>query len=189
LLKNGRAWSRPLYSLQIHYSPLYEKLREERFIPDDLDAVLSTLPSKNLNYRRSQLLYTLNDAFIIEFGSKIHPFIITEQGAEQLILYRLFFDNRGLSKVNKPYTGSALVRFERSTLPHHKGTRTAVLRFLKIITPVKCVIPSYDGYICCPKEGELYSRNRNNKKQNVWTINIDKSSKRSRGVRLLWDAC
>jgi hypothetical protein len=49
------------------------------------------------------------------------------------------------------FVGSALVRFERSTFPDQIGTRTVVLRFLKIITPVKCVIPLYDGKIAPPE--------------------------------------
>ena len=63
------------------------------------------------------------------------------------------------------FVGSALARFERSTLPGHEpqGTRTVVLRFLKIITPVKYVTPDYDGYIGEPKEGELYRRARKRK--------------------------
>jgi hypothetical protein len=87
-----------------------------------------------------------------------------------------------------------LARFERSTLPDHKGTRTVVLRFLKIITPVKCDIPLYDGYICCPKEGDLYRRNsRYTRDQPVWSVNIDKSKLPSShsiapGLQLLWDA-
>jgi hypothetical protein len=87
------------------------------------------------------------------------------------------------------FVGSALARFERSTLPDHKGTRTVVLRFLKIITPVTCVIPRYDDHICCPEEGELYrsSTNSNRRKQIVWSINIDKPSIRQRGLQLLWD--
>ena len=48
--------------------------------------------------------------------------------------------------------GCALVRFERSTLADHKGTSTVVLRFLKIIVPVKCVISLYDGNIVPPEE-------------------------------------
>jgi hypothetical protein len=73
--------------------------------------------------------------------------------------------------------GIALARFERSTLPEHEDARIVVLRFVKIITPVKCVIPVYDGHLCCPKEGELYqktpiSRESNNPK--VWSVNIDK---------------
>jgi hypothetical protein len=88
--------------------------------------------------------------------------------------------------------GSALVRFERSTLPDHKDTRTVVLRFLKIITSVKCVIPLYDGNIRPPKEGELYERfgrlGRTINKLNppVWNANIDKSVS-LRALQLLWE--
>ena len=86
--------------------------------------------------------------------------------------------------------GRALVRFERSTLPHHKGTRTVVLRFLKIITPVKCVVPHYDDYLVPPKEGELYRRSRkavDMLNPPAWSANIDKRAA-LRGLQLLWDA-
>ena len=67
------------------------------------------------------------------------------------------------------FVGSALARFERSALPDHKGTKTVVFRFLKMTTPVKCVIPHYDGYLSCPKEGEFYQRTLGQ----VWSVNID----------------
>jgi hypothetical protein len=57
------------------------------------------------------------------------------------------------------FVGSALARFELSTLPDHEGTRTIVLRFLKIITPVKVSFPfTMAMYIAQRKEsftGEL----------------------------------
>jgi hypothetical protein len=83
-----------------------------------------------------------------------------------------------------------LAQFERSTLRRHEGTRTLVLRILKIITPVKCVIPLYDGYIVQPKEGELHRRYLRKKVELVvWSLNIDKSkSVMKRGFRSLWDA-
>ena len=96
--------------------------------------------------------------------------------------------------------GSALVRFERSTLPNHKGTRTVVLRFLRIITPVKCVKPLYDGHIVQPKEGELHRRyptsmqaikKKVDPNSLVWSVNIDKQKGPAsiiHGLRLLWDA-
>ena len=66
-----------------------------------------------------------------------------------------------------------------------------MLRFLKIITPVKCVIPSYDGYICIPKEGELYRRRGigpHHKLGEPWSVNIDRlNGDMLRGLRLLWD--
>ena len=86
------------------------------------------------------------------------------------------------------FVGSALARFERSTLQEHNGSRSVVLRFLKIITPVKCVIPLYDGYICCPKEGELHRRSYPKSDESVWSVNIDKSKGAIiRGLQLLWD--
>ena len=78
-----------------------------------------------------------------------------------------------------------MARFERSTLPDHEGTRTVVLRFLKIITPVKCVTPGYDGYLFFPMEGELYQRIRHTSEL-VWSVNIDKGAT-IRGLQLLWD--
>ena len=94
--------------------------------------------------------------------------------------------------------GSVLARLERSTLPAHKGTRTVVLRFLKIITPVKCVKPLYDDYICFPREGELFRRLTNEGKpivlhssvRPVWSVDIDQEKKHpmKRGLQLLWDA-
>ena len=87
-----------------------------------------------------------------------------------------------------------MARFERSTLPDHENTRTVVLRFLKIITSVKCVIPLYDGHIVKPKEGELHRRCTSKKvidKLNppVWCVDIDNRKKKTyRGLQLLWDA-
>ena len=84
-----------------------------------------------------------------------------------------------------------MARFERSALLEHKGARTIVLRFLKIITPVKCVLPHYDGYICRPKEGELYQKTRVKGPPEVWSVNIDESRGSGgiiQGLQLLWDA-
>ena len=65
-----------------------------------------------------------------------------------------------------------------------------MLRILKIITPVKCVFPLYDGHISCPKEGELYQRHQVGPKARpkVWSINIDKSISPGSGLKLLWGA-
>jgi hypothetical protein len=107
LVENGQPWSRPLYSFAKHYFPLYEKLlREERVVPDDLDAALSTLPSLIPKYRGSHILYTLNDTFTFDFSShtsKTNFFVITEQGVKQIMLFNLLVDYREL---RSPYTGA-----------------------------------------------------------------------------------
>jgi hypothetical protein len=107
LLKpHGQPWSRPLFVVSRFYIPLYEKLREERLVSDDLDSVLSTFPLKLPSYGRNQYLYTLNDTFIVDFGTQ-HPCfrVITEQGMEVLDFIGLFYEDRGGSRIT-PYTGA-----------------------------------------------------------------------------------
>ena len=106
MLPNGQPWFRPLYTLSKHFLRLYEKLREDQLIPDDLDAALSALPSKLLTYRRSHLLYTLNDTFILDFNAnKFCLIVITEQGVENIAFKRVFTDTRNWRE-DKPYTGA-----------------------------------------------------------------------------------
>jgi hypothetical protein len=68
-----------------------------------------------------------------------------------------------------------------------------VLRYLKIITPVKCVIPFYDGHIVQPEEGKLHRRTPRKTTVEldrlVWSVNVDKPrSLTAQSLRLLWDA-
>ena len=207
LLSDGRAWTRRLVTLSKDDLRLYEKLKEDGFISDDLHSALSTLPKKIMH---NSPFYTLHDPFLVNF-SVTHAtfFVITEQGVGELLFQKVFTDNRDTSR-RVPYTGaytnrhlsalrywyshepigSALARFERSTLLGHKGTRTVVLRFLKIITPVTCVIPSYDGYISFPMEGELYQRRGVGGPDKTWSVDIDRSKGGNmvRCLRLLWEA-
>jgi hypothetical protein len=181
LQRNGRPWSLPLYCVSKYssYRLLYEKLREERLVPDDLDAALSTLPAKMCTYSLGHVLFTLNDPFILNLNAQsVTLLIITGQGVEKVRFYSRIegpYTGGYLSKCLNSYSdevvGSVLARFERSTLAKHEGTRTIVLRILKTMT----VTP--DG----PKEGELYCK----LKQRVWSVDIDKSVV-YRGLQLLY---
>lgn len=102
---NGQPWSRPLYFLNKFYTALYQKMREERLVPDDLDAVLSTFPTRRFIYSRSQILYTLDDTFVIDFSGAAFLSIITEQGVETMPFIRVFKDSRSTCGYN-PYTGA-----------------------------------------------------------------------------------
>jgi hypothetical protein len=71
-----------------------------------------------------------------------------------------------------------------------------VLRFLKIITSVKCVIPGYAGRIVQPEEGKFHRRfpwgvkKVFEKNPPVWSVDIDRDKKGAmkQGLRLLWDS-
>jgi hypothetical protein len=99
--------SRPLYVFPNYYKPLYEKLREYRLVPDDLDASLSTFTPRVPSYNRSQLLYTLNDTFqvIVDFNCSQYLSVITEQGMKSIRFDTPFVECRGGLRT-LPYTGA-----------------------------------------------------------------------------------
>ena len=107
LLPNGRPWSRPLSILPKKISPLYEKLREEGFVPDDLDRVLLTLPTiiQSLRYNSNrQRLYTLNDTFIVDFTNIRSFLFITERAVEMKTHFGIF--DRREKFAGAPFTGA-----------------------------------------------------------------------------------
>ena len=104
---------------------------------------------------------------------------------------QIIISQRSYIDYSHEFVGSALARFERSTLPDHKGTRTIVLRFLKMVTPVECVrvIPHYISHINYPKEGDLFQKFTPQGRQKVWGVNIDKpKGPNLQGIELLWDS-
>ena len=101
---DGRPWSRPLLFLPNTHFPLYVKLREEGFVPDDLDRALLTLRSKS---NRGRLrLYTLNDPFIIDFNIySFNSLSITEKATKKMKFEKIFQDCRNEYRTS-PYTGA-----------------------------------------------------------------------------------
>ena len=80
--------------------------------------------------------------------------------------------------------GSALCCFERSNLPQHKGTRTAAIRIVKIISPVACLYPSYNRPITLPVEEELVHRNY--KRRGIQPLSFNVDSKKHREPQMLF---
>lgn len=72
--------------------------------------------------------------------------------------------------------GSAHCCFERSNLPDHRGTRTLVMRILKITTPVISLLSNYTGGVPKPVEGELVMKRATlrNSRVEFWSIDVDK---------------
>ena len=107
LAVNGWPWSYTLPALSRYYLPLYEKLREDGFVPDDLHGVLSSLPKPlpvGCLRLRGTRIFTLNDTFKVDFSLN-RPFftVITEKGLESIAItpFRICSDR----KTVVPYTG------------------------------------------------------------------------------------
>ena len=108
LKSNGQTWLRPLIVLSnfMNYIFLYEKLKEDLLVPDDLHTILSTFPHTSPKYSRSQILYTLNDTFIIELGATVQRIsFVTEQGMESIFFTGQFSEQAEFHKRN-PFTGA-----------------------------------------------------------------------------------
>ena len=106
LRPDGQIWSRPLFQFSKALHPLYERLREDRLIPDDLNEALAALPKKKFHHSRSHYLYTLNDTFIVDFGShgkRGYFWVVTEQGMQKLRLQHTFTEG---PDVTVPYTAA-----------------------------------------------------------------------------------
>lgn len=68
--------------------------------------------------------------------------------------------------------GSALCSFEQLHSPKETG-RILVMRVNKITSPVKALIPEYDGTVVKPEEGQLIMRRTSGGKLEPWSYNID----------------
>ncbi|TFK52128.1 hypothetical protein OE88DRAFT_1657180 [Heliocybe sulcata] len=76
------------------------------------------------------------------------------------------------------FTGRALVQFERSTLPEHEGTRTVVLRIVR-------VMPNSDGFDQASWMPELHEDglDMTGIHQHAWSLNVDRPPRGSLSLR------
>ncbi|KAJ6552587.1 hypothetical protein DFH09DRAFT_1319038 [Mycena vulgaris] len=89
------------------------------------------------------------------------------------------------------WTGSAVVRFERSTLPEHADQRVLHLRILKIVEPVSCTVNplGYSGQLLQPEEGELLKVRNRHGVLHAWEHKVDPGRRYDDGtIRQLWDS-
>ncbi|KAJ7452849.1 hypothetical protein FB451DRAFT_1282255 [Mycena latifolia] len=89
-----------------------------------------------------------------------------------------------------PWTGSAIARFEPSTLNKYADHRVLHLRILKIVKPVAATVNlnTYRGRVLRPEEGQLFMKlSRYDRVAQPWAYDIDKSSQPAPGLRVLWD--
>ena len=186
----GQPWKRPLYSIatNLNSRPLYDKLLEEGLVSPNLDKSIQSLPKLTLMYSRCQVIYALYDTFTLDLSSDWVTLVaVTETGIAAIRILRQFRDLR----VDKtPYTGTVLARFEPSSLPQHANTRTVVLRVIQELTPVQCVIPSYDEYLERPSPDHLLAKKFHGKLRQ-WSVDIDSPDKgklATTGLKLIWDS-
>ncbi|KAJ7152934.1 hypothetical protein C8R46DRAFT_478453 [Mycena filopes] len=168
LLHEGLPWQVPLGTIAAaaatsRKSVLLEHLLREALVTQaDVDLCRAASPNKKrLDYKIT--LFRLEQPFLIAFQHQLHAWVVPGQGDAPAMPWTytyMFADNRmSMRPYVRPYSGSALGQFERSTLPEHTGPGPVVVfRITKLLSPPTCVHPSYDGTIPLPVEGELVRR-------------------------------
>ena len=76
-------------------------------VPDDLDTVLEAFPTRKIRRGLSQVLYTLNDSFVVDFRSALKVFCVisdSEQAMYRPPFHNIFNDGR--DSHHKPYKGA-----------------------------------------------------------------------------------
>ncbi|KAK7028359.1 hypothetical protein R3P38DRAFT_2703968 [Favolaschia claudopus] len=133
-------------------------INEGFFTQADVDNYCAIMPvKKRLDHKIT--IYRLRQPFPVHFQQGLHLWIAGEKEIKPWVYGYMFTDSRMQYRPHvRPYTGSALAHFERSTLPEHAGSRTVVMRIVKMLSPPICVDASYDGRLPVPTEGEIFRR-------------------------------
>lgn len=59
----------------------------------------------------------------------------------------------------------------------NEGTSKLVIRVKRITSPVKALLPGYDGWLPKPEEGQLIMRRQRDGRLEPWSFDIDKQGK------------
>ncbi|KAJ6546051.1 hypothetical protein DFH09DRAFT_1367493 [Mycena vulgaris] len=130
-------------------------------------------------------LFRLDSTFLVNFSRKVGLTVVGET-LHPVNLPNLFAEYRKRVAI-LPWTGSAVARFEASTLPQHAERRVLHLRIVKTLQPVACSMAGYEGRVVRPEEGHLFTVRFYGRPPEPWAYNIDRKSNVAAALRVLWD--
>ncbi|TFK53887.1 hypothetical protein OE88DRAFT_1625265 [Heliocybe sulcata] len=199
-LPNGRVWHISLFEIarRPRYSCLRAQLLSEDLVTEQmLDTALQISASYGAGLHHpgagSLLIWKFGQRFLVNLPNMgVSLWVIGSSAVERLLL-------PSLSSVCVRESGSseacyvlserqALVQFERSTLPEHKGTRTVVLRILKVIT--KSEGSDDASWMPEPQDDSLDMTEIH---EHCWSWNVDQPSRgvplgaSAKALRILFD--
>ncbi|KAJ7494245.1 hypothetical protein B0H11DRAFT_1714649 [Mycena galericulata] len=158
LRPDGAPWEVPLPTLARSRPAVQDLLLRDGLVTHSELQHCAALFPRGRALLAQRLLHRFHQPFPVGFASA-HYLQIVCGGQKYCSDVRVFHEHRkGSPAAVYPYSGIALVRFELSKLPEHRGERVAVLRVIKMIKPPELRIAGYDGYLPAPVEGELVQR-------------------------------
>ncbi|KZT28309.1 hypothetical protein NEOLEDRAFT_1129697 [Neolentinus lepideus HHB14362 ss-1] len=187
-LPNGRVWNMNIFEIARNstLSGFRAHLLAEKLVTREL---LDVALAVSVHDRTEKIVHPFSDSvFIWKFGQTFRAdlgsrtatiWVLGRSGGKRLCI--TFFRYRA-GLVEGPgqnqYTGSALLQFERSTLAEHKGTRTVVMRMVKILDMEKSENLVDIGSMSVPEEGSLMMKRGTHGAWSTWSVNVDKPRSR-----------
>ncbi|KAJ7110600.1 hypothetical protein C8R44DRAFT_261603 [Mycena epipterygia] len=129
-------------------------------------------------------LFRLESPFLVNFSAIIH---LTAVGSALHKLHLSPLTDWAGSKVYRPWSGSAVARFEASMRPEYAGRRVVHMRIVKIIQPVAPTEAVYTGRVPKPEEGQLLNVAKRGRAPEPWAYDVDEKGSTAAGLRVLWD--
>lgn len=137
----------------------------------------------------SQFIWKFGQPFMLHFGMKNQFWILGSSDCQWSSIMNMYAKAKG----EPAFTGRYLAQFEPSAFPQHRGTRTVVLRIVRILelgktggAPPKMPIP-------LPREGDFaYARTRGSNAVRQewvpWSVDVDKvETPARRALKILFE--
>ncbi|KAF7356142.1 hypothetical protein MVEN_00944900 [Mycena venus] len=187
LSPSGYPWQiiLPQVASRSNYARFRDQLLEENLVTAEELSQSRSLFGHRRRINPEATLFRLTQEFPVNFAS---PSYLTVVGSKTLHVLRcnLFRASRAGGDYF-PWTGSAVVRFEPSTMPEHARRRVVHLRIERIVDRVVSNAKGYHALINEPQEGQLLSVSPRGTSQ-PWAYDMDrKNSSLAAGLRILWD--
>ncbi|EDQ98206.1 uncharacterized protein LACBIDRAFT_308127 [Laccaria bicolor S238N-H82] len=137
LIPHGDIWKIPLLSLHSYktHQDVYRQLQLDGFVSDALHSKLKTVAKTCPCPRHSAvILHSLHQVFPVDFAlAHMNLFVVGDSTYRRVLLHCPFLTQVIGYKKDSPFTSKGLARFELSKLPEHAGTKTVVMRVVKLV--------------------------------------------------------
>ncbi|KAJ7082630.1 hypothetical protein B0H15DRAFT_952346 [Mycena belliarum] len=171
------------------YARFGPQLVQDGLVTDDQVSQCWKLFHDNGRICPGHTIFGLDSTFPVDFTCDIGLTIVGSQLHRiQLSPFKGRID-RG-EKWFSSWKGSAIARFEPSTLPEYAGRRVLHLQFIKIIEPaIKTMVrDTASDRILPPEDGQLFTISPYRQAPRPWAYDIDgNNSNTAAGLRVLWD--
>ncbi|KAJ7779515.1 hypothetical protein DFH07DRAFT_950581 [Mycena maculata] len=179
---NGLPWQ--IMAGQMGVYDAYEGLRKKLLYDglwtiEDHKRIFDIFSKRRILYP-DRTLFSLEQDFPLTLNAHLTLTMVGKSEASSFGLY--FLGTKKDKEWMWPFAGDTIARFERAP----PGKSAMRMRIVRVLTPIRRIIPGYSGPYLEPVEGELLSVVRKSGEIRPWTLPLTDSGN-SKALRLLMD--